>query len=503
VAENTQKAVGAGKGLLFITGAKLWFMVAGYVIQFALPRALGSPARFGVWVAVLALISPFNNVVVTATIQSVSKFSSETAERAAAVTRAALRMQFVVGGGTAALLAVASPLIAWLLHDAALGRPLAWASGVVVCYSLYAVFVGAANGARAFHKQAALDVTFSTLRAGFVVGAALLTHMALTAIGGFVAAAATILVLAYFVVGLGPEPSEVFPAKTLVRFFLGVAAYLFIVNLLMFVDGLLLKRLVTEAAAGAPDPIAVANTQEGYYGAVQAIARIPYQLILAVTFIIFPLVSKATFDKDSDKTRLYVQSTMRYSLLVTAGLAVALGARPEAVMRLFYQPEYSVGAAALAALLAGYVFFSLFNIAGTIINAAGRTRPTFVIGGITLALATVVTWAAIQLTLQKGGDALLAAALATTASMAFGLILSGIYLKRTFGAFLPPLSVVRVSLAAAAAVGAARLWPSHGIFATKIGTFAASGAIFFVYLIVAFVSGELRPAEILRLRRGA
>ena len=476
-------------------------MVAGYIIQFALPRALGSPARFGMWVVVLALISPFNNVVVTATIQAVSKFSSAATASASAVTRAALRMQILLGGAAALFIVLAAPAIAWFEHDAELTPPLRLAAGVVVCYSLYAVFVGAANGARAFHKQAALDVTFSSLRALFVVGAAVLTHSALMAIGGFVAAAGAILVVSFFLVGMGPPTSEVFPVRTLARFFLGVAVYLMIVNLLMFVDGLLLKRLVAEAAAGQPDPTAVANTQEGFYGAVQAIARIPYQLILAVTFIIFPLVSKSTFDKDSEKTRGYVRSTMRYSFVVTVGLAVALGARPEAVMRLFYKPEYAVGASALAALLAGYVFFSLFNIAGAIINAAGKTRPTFVIGALTLVVATVGNWLTIQIMLERGGDALLGAALATAGAMLFGTLLSGFYLKRQFGVFISLATVVRVTLAATAALAVGHLWPAHGFFAGKLGTLVSSGVIGTVFLVVCVASGELRPSELKQLRR--
>jgi polysaccharide transporter, PST family len=496
---SAQKAVGTGKGLVFITGAKLWFMVAGYVIQFALPRALGSPAKFGVWTVVLALISVFNNVAVTGTIQSVSKFSSEKPERASAVTRAALRMQTFLGGGAALLFFLAAPLTAWLLHDTSLTPELRVAAGVLVCYSFYAVFVGAANGARAFHKQAALDVTFSTLRAAFVVGAALLTHSVLSALGGFVSAAASVLVISIFVVGVGPKTDEPFPLRTLLSFFAPVAAYLIIVNSLMFVDGVLIKRLVAEGAGG----VNAASEQAGYYGAVQAVARIPYQLILAVTFVIFPLVSKSTFDKDVEKTRMYVGATMRYSLVITAGLAVALGARPEAVMRVFYKPEYAVGAGALAALVAGYVCFSLFNIAGTIINGSGRTQPTFIIGMVTLGVAVAANWLAIRWQLDHGGDVLLGAALATTCAMALGTIISGLYLMRHFGAFLPALTVVRVALSAAAALGVARFWPAHGFLGGKVGTLISSAVIGGVFLAVAVASGELRPKELLRLRRGA
>jgi stage V sporulation protein B len=497
VAESS-KSVGAGRGLLFITGAKLWFMVAGYVVQFALPRALGSPAKFGVWGVVLAWISTVNNVMVTATIQGVSKFTSESASesRHAAVTRAGLRMQALLGAGVAGAFFLLAPAIAWFERDDGYTPYLRLASGVVLAYSFYAVFVGSANGARAFHKQAALDATFSTLRAAFVVGAALVAHSALASIGGFVAAAFTILVIAFLVVGPGAPPNERFPTATLARFFGGLAVYLLIVNLLMFVDIFLLKRLVTESGGAA-----VGDAQSGFYQAAQTVARIPYQLMLAVTFVIFPLVSQATFEKDVEKTRGYVEATMRYSFVVTALLASTLAARPQAIMGLFYKPEYGVGTSALAALLAGYVAFSLFNIAGTIINGAGRTKPTFVIGALTLAIAAGADWAAIRMALASGGDPLLAAGLATAAAMVFGLVLSLAYLQREFGAALGVIHLVRTSLAAVAALAVGRAWPTSGFLGGKVGTLIAAAASGLAFLGVAIVSGELRPAELARLRK--
>ena len=327
----SSRAVSTGRGLVFITGAKLWFILVGYAIQFALPRALGSAAAYGVWVVVTSVLSPVNNVMVTATIQGVSKFTSEVEGRGPAVLRAALRFQLLLGGGVALAMFLLASRIAGFEHDPALTPYLQLATGVALAYSFYAVFVGAANGRKEFHKQAGLDVTFSTMRCMLIVGAAWVTHSALAAIGGFVTAAAVISVVAFFVVGMGQATGERFPAGTLGRFFGGVAFYLLIVNLLMFTDGLLLKRVVTEwaEARGIADPSAFANEQAGFYGAVQNFARIPYQLILAVTFIIFPLVSRSTFEADVGKTRGYVRATMRYSLLVAMLLAAVLARSEE------------------------------------------------------------------------------------------------------------------------------------------------------------------------------
>ena len=70
------------------------------------------------------------------------------------------------------------------------------------------MFVGAANGARQFHKQAGLDITFATLRTGLVLAGAYLLHSALAAFWGWVAAAIVILVLSVLLVGLPKRPTE-------------------------------------------------------------------------------------------------------------------------------------------------------------------------------------------------------------------------------------------------------------------------------------------------------
>jgi O-antigen/teichoic acid export membrane protein len=116
-------------------------------------------------------------------------------------------MQLVLGGGTALAFLLFAPVFAWFWHDPSLTPGIRLSAGIVLCYAFYSVFVGSANGTRHFHKQAGLDMTFATLRATFVVGAALLTHSTLAAIGGFVAAAALILLISAAVVGLGDMPA--------------------------------------------------------------------------------------------------------------------------------------------------------------------------------------------------------------------------------------------------------------------------------------------------------
>src|SRR5262249_57067201 len=88
-----------------------------------------------------------------------------------------------------------------------------------------------------------------------------------------------------------------------------------------------------------------------------------------------PLVPRSRCEPDPAPPRRYVHVTMRYSLMFSTVIAVVMAANPEPLLRIPYPADYAVlGAPALAALALGNVAFSVFAIAGTILNGAGHTR---------------------------------------------------------------------------------------------------------------------------------
>ena len=97
----SERAVGAGRGFIYIAFAKLYFMVAGYAIYFTLPRLLGSPEAWGDYGVVIGLVSVIDNVIVTGTIQGVSRFTAQDDRLALAVRRTGLIVLAMLGGGIA------------------------------------------------------------------------------------------------------------------------------------------------------------------------------------------------------------------------------------------------------------------------------------------------------------------------------------------------------------------------------------------------------------------
>lgn len=515
----TTGGTSAGRGVLYIAFAKFYFMFAGLVIQFRLPNIL-SRAAFGSYSLVSNVASLVNNVLVTGTIQTVSRFAAQEPGKARLVQQAGLRMHVRLGLVIAIGFIAAAPVVAWLLHDMTKTAPLMLAGLIVGGYSFYAVFVGTANGLHQFHKQAGLDVTFATLRVVGLLGMAMAGMGVIGVIGGWVAAVAIILCAAIVWIGMPGKVAKEdrLPVRPLITFFAGVAVYLVLFNALMFADSLLIKRLTTEyfaahakelAAAveqSVPwatrlsgyhtDPSVLADVQTGYYAAVQNLARLSYQAIIAATFVVFPLVSRSTFTDDKETTRGYIQVTARYSLVFAMAISVVLAANPVDMLGLIYAPDYAVlGGPALRWLAIGNVAFSMFAINGTILNGAGRTRDAIICAAITLAVSAVANYIAIPIAAESGNTLEVAAAV-TSGAMVLGAVISGYALYRRLGAFIPVASLVRIALATGAALVVGHFLPLHG----KLMTLVEAGVVGLVFLVVLIGTRELGARDLAAIK---
>lgn len=475
----------AGRGVISIALAKYYFIVVAAIIELRLPVVLGS-TLFGAYRLVTSTISPLNNAVITGTIQAVSRYTAQRPERARALQRAGLRMHVRVGLPLAIVFIALAPVTAiYVFRDPEKTGPLMLAGLILAGYSFYAVLVGTANGTRQFHKQAALDVCFATLRAGGILGLAMVGLGVMGAFAGWVAAVGVILVIAAVAVGLPRREKSAEPGPML-RFFIPVAGYLILFNLLMFVDQMLLKRLSTDWFAAHADQIRAtltdrlpasflgavedgvdearaADGQVGLYGAAQNLARLSYQAIVAATFVVFPLVSRSTFEEDRETTRAYIHTTLRYALVFSAAIAVVFAANPRELLSVPYPTEFAyLGAPALIALSLGTVAFCVFAIAGTILNGAGLARLAVAASAVTLVLAAGANAVVIPL-FSPGRELLLACGVATGGSMVAGAALAGALLKARLGAFLPPLTALRVAIAGVGAIALGRVYEAEGV----------------------------------------
>jgi stage V sporulation protein B len=491
-APDTDAAVVAGRGALFIGFAKIYFMVSGSVQQIVLPRLLAT-AEFGAFAVVNSVVSIINNTMVQATIQSVSKFTAEDDARAGDVQRAGLRMQAFLGTAVALALVLGAPLIATFMKAPQYARYFRVAAAIPFLYAFYAVFVGTANGLRRFRAQASFDVGFSTAKTFLLLGAAVLWKVG-GAFTGFAAAAAIILAVAARAMWR-PATSTPFPGRRLVPYMGAVGLYALLLNLALNYDVSLLQHFAASVDAARAPALA------GAYQALRTLALLPYQALIVITFVIFPLVSRSTFAEDREATRAYVTQTLRYALLLAGAMGLVLGARPGTLLAILYKPEYGVGAAALPVLVAGECCLALLGVACAILNAAGRTTATLSFMALTVAVGAGAAAVLIPRA-TPGAPMLAAAATATSLGMASGFVASLVYLRARLGGGLPSASVARVAAAVAVAVAVGRVLPAHGKV-LGLATIAAVGLAYAGVLVALREFGAEDKAKLRRiLRRG-
>jgi stage V sporulation protein B len=491
----------AGRGLVSITGAKVFFIVTSYAVYLLLPRLLGSPDAFGLYSAAMAAVSILNNVLIVSTVQTVSKLVSEDEPLAGPTLRQGLRLQLLVGGVLGGGLFLAAPLVA----NQALRVPevqplLRIASAVVVSYALYAALVGSLNGRRLFQRQAGLDATFSTLRTIGILGAAALGFGAVGAIAGFSAAAVIILLVALATVGMrGGEGSAPWPWKRWLSFMAPLWLFHICLNGIMTIDVLVLTRsvadLATQAGEGGRAAAAVATRYAGFYRAAQVFAFVPYQLILSMTFIVFPMISRATSAGDAEATRRTIRVALRFSVLVLLGAAAPMAGASAGVIRLAYPDEYLAGAGALGILVFGLMMFALFVIGATILSGAGRPLLSAAVAFVAL-VVVVAGNRLLVMAVGLGEHTLRAAAAGTTLGMGVALLIIGALVQRTFGAFLPWAPVARGVTAGAAGWAVARAIPSDSAPMALLAVTAG----FVTYAVALVAVREVRGSDLAALR---
>lgn len=462
----------AGRGTLYITAAKIWFMVSGSAIHFILPRLINQE-QFGIYQVVVGVVSVINAVIITGTYQTVSKRVSEDEGNAGSVKSTALKLQVLIGGGSSLMFFLAAPVVARFLGDGRLVNYLRLASLITLCYSFYAVFTGYFNGRKRFLTQASLDMSYSTFKLAFIV---LLVWMGLGVaggIGGFALAAASVLLLSALVAGKSERPRPVH-VKDLLQFQSYLLLFTLAINLLQKTDLILIKAL------SSPDPL-TASENAGSYGAAVNVANITYQVIISATFVIFPLISQSTFARDRARTQAYVSNTLRYTLLVMALSATLFSANASGVLSLVYLPSYQAGAAALVIVAYGMLLFGLLYVATTMISAGGHPRVSLLIGLGALAVSAALNWLLIP------AYGLAGAAVATTVAMLVGATVACGYLWRKFGALMPIWSVVRIVICAGAVYGASHLFSTSSKLLIVAKLIALSAA----YVVALIVSREV------------
>jgi O-antigen/teichoic acid export membrane protein len=430
-----------------LLGAKVVAVLAGFGLYWGLALAfsaalgeIAGTAALGVWGATFGIVNPISAMALAGTLQVMSRFVARAGH--ASAFRSAARAQLLLVGGVFFGLQLSAGWIAGsVLNDPSYTEPLRLAAWIPVFYAWRALYEGYLNGLRRFREQALLDIAATLLRVALILVGAVVGASALGAIGGFVAAALGMALVAE--VWIRPERGAAAqPLRELWLFQAQVIGVTLATQYLLYVDLIGVKAL-------ASDVPAVADRLAGYYTAAQRIAQVPLSVVAAFPYLMFSYVAAG----DRDVARV-VRLGLRALLLVIAPAAVLLASNAHETLLLVFPSlgrtlattgdPASAFSGPLAALALGYVPFSLLLTSTTLLNAGGRPGLAGAIAGLTLVLAGI----GVRIATPEYGP--LGAAIGASMAWTLGLVASGLALRRRTGAFVSLASVLRIAICAGA-----------------------------------------------------
>lgn len=498
-AGGSETARQAGRGALALSAAKGFFIVLGLAQQVILAAVLGV-GDYGAFRSAQSPASITYNTIVTTGILGMSRVTSQASDRAS-VTRA-LGLHALLGTLVAVIFFATAPWLAETLGAPHIATPLQLLALVVFLYGLYAPLIGIFNGQRKFLHQAGLDSTAAVLRTiGLIAGAWYCVHVAkgtspvAGAVTGFVVSAVLILLLALVLLRRGaPQTHETTSSSAADHLgFIGpVLVGQAVLNLLLQADVNVLRFFSSRAASSAGRALTDADPLVGAYSATQLFGFLPYQLMVGLGFILFPMLSKATKDGDRAAIAVYVQNGVRVSLIVT-GLIVSVSAGiPHALLRLVFPVDFAdLGSTALRTLAIGLGAFAVFGALVTVLNGLKRQWHSLLITAG--AFVIVVASDALLLDGQSFGPALLErTALGTSTALWLTTLVTAFFVKRAAGAVVSLSTVGRVLAAVAVCVLVGMQLPTLG----KLFTPILAVLIVLIYLAVLIGTRELSKTDL-------
>jgi stage V sporulation protein B len=492
----------AGRGGLAIAGAKVSFILFGFAQQLILSNLLGAEG-YGEVSRVLAIVGIINNVVVATALQGVSRAVSSVPDALAAEAFGrTLRMHAALAALLSTAFALLAGAIASLVGAPHITTPLRITAAVILLYGIYAPLVGSLNGRRRFLDQAALDVGYGALRtAGIACGAYLFLRAGKSgvvgAILGFAAAAFLIIPAALTRSGVGRGGGSTPRARDYGGFLVSLAGGQIFLNLLLQTDFMLLSRFAGDAAAQSGRGADAADTIVAVYRGAQLFAFLPYQMLMSITFILFPMLARAKTENDAAAVTSYTKTGVRLAFLMTGLLCGTVSALAPYLLRFAFPVEiWENGAATLRVLALGMGTFAILGITCAALTSLGHERSAAGLTAGTVALVAAACFAIVP-GADFGQPMLVATATATSIALALAAVLGGLRLARVARGFVAPLTLLRVGVATATTIALGSRLPWMG----KLLVPALALVTAFVYIAVLVALREVGKADLATIRR--
>ncbi len=421
------------KDALLIPVAKIYFMITGYIFQMVIARLL-SKSLIGMFNYVNSVVSPVNMILVQGGVQTASHFISRAdSNEFEMIKKKILKLFLAISLSLFIVLQLLADKISEIItKDIQNSIYFRIAVVIILFYSVYAVLIGVFNGRKKFKNQALFDMTYSSLKVLFVSMALVMGFKLYGLLWGWVVATVIITVLAYiYSVNKQAGGENNTKYSEIIKFAFPIIASQLFFYILLNVDTWMLGILSSKK---------MVLINGGNYLTITTLARIPYQIVISITFIIFPFISKLSHLNDDKLIKSYIETSLRYSILIASPFVILISAYPSIFLKIIYGQKFVENSVYLSVLVVGVLFLALFMINITIITASGKPHISMFITVMVIPVDILLNYLLVKKYALHG------VVWATSISFFIAWFLSSVYIFKIYKAFLPMKTFFRFLL---------------------------------------------------------
>ena len=417
----------AARGILQgVVGRGLSFGCA-YLATIILARKLGPEdyGTYGMVISVLLWIEQTGRFTIP---PAAAKLIPEQHERAGAIQEAALIICLVLFTALGALLWLAATPLASLFDIGDEGARLFRVAALdLPIFGAYSVYRGVLQGHHEFLALSISDVIYAAgklaavivLLASLTLPGALLTNIAASA-------AALLYVGLRTPIRVGRPASHI--VRLLVRLALPLGVYMLMLQTITNLDLWSLKVF-----ASTDDAATI-----GRYVAARNLAVVPGVVLMVVSDILLPSLSRALAANDVRASRMYIQGAVRFVSISMAPIVLILMVGADDFMALLYSGEFRPAGAYVRILVLYAVSLPFVDLFASALSASGKPYR----GGVTLlSVIPVIVFLNVVLVGRYG-----AIGAAYGSALAGGLctMALGIMVINRFGALMTPRTLINI-----------------------------------------------------------
>jgi O-antigen/teichoic acid export membrane protein len=395
------------RGLVLNLVSNVLFFLCGYVIHFFLGSNLQA-AEYGVVGTIMTVLDFEYMFLSNGARQSIAKEISLSRFGIRDVIMKSVGFQLIVIAFFFALNFFGSTLFGKVLNDPNLAFYFRVAAFLIPANGLFVVLLGINDGLHRFSAGAIINTVYPIGKLS-VIPLIIFFFKDDPVLGmevGYLLALIISIVLGVILLiparkGFENSSKEKIPFSTVARNTLSFSFFFIMVSLVLSIDTLVVKSVVSPSAMA------------GYYTGAVNLGKIPYYLVSAFCTIILPVISRNVGLGQFDEAKRQVR---QFLLLITAfilPIPVIISASSRDLLVAFYHPSYAVASTTLACLAVSSFFMGVTVLLNMVVTAYSSNRFSDVLSIASL----IVVVPLFIISAQHGGIALIAiASMASTMS---------------------------------------------------------------------------------------